>query len=98
VPFFWACVRTPPEKRDHAAIVVALKKATRAWQILDEHLVKNRYLAGEAFSIGDIPLGIWAYRWFNLPVERPNFPLVRAWYDRLTERPAYQTHVMIPMT
>lgn len=98
VPLFWAFIRTLPERRDQAAIDEALKRANHAWQIPEEHLAKNRYLAGESFSIGDIPLGIWAYRWFNLPIERPNFPQVRAWYDRLTERPAYRTHVMIPLT
>lgn len=98
VPLFWAFIRTLPERRDQAAIDEALKRANHAWQIPEEHLAKNRYLAGESLSIGDIPLGIWAYRWFNLPIERPNFPQVRAWYDRLTERPAYRTHVMIPLT
>src|SRR3972149_1042358 len=97
-PFFWRSFALLRERRDQAAIDEALKRATHAWQIPEEHLAKNRYLAGESFSIGDIPLGIWAYRWFNLPIERPNFPQVRAWYDRLTERPAYQTHVMIPLT
>jgi hypothetical protein len=50
------------------------------------------------FDLGDIPLGVWAYRWFNLPIERPKFANFDAWYKRLCERPAYQKHIMIPLT
>ncbi len=28
--------------------------------------------------------------------ERPPLPAVRAWYERLQQRPAYREHVMIP--
>jgi glutathione S-transferase len=49
-------------------------------------------------TLGDIPLGVWAYRWFNLPIERPKFANFDAWYKRLCERPAYQKHIMIPLT
>ena len=35
------------------------------------------------------------YRYFNLPLARPALPNVEAWYDRLSQRAAYRTHVMI---
>jgi glutathione S-transferase len=38
------------------------------------------------------------YRWFALPLERPDFPHVARWYRSLTERPGYRTHVMHPLT
>jgi len=31
-------------------------------------------------------------------VEHPDYPNLRAWYERLTQRPAYQEHVMLPIT
>jgi len=98
VPLFWGLIRTPEERRDRAAIETALEKATKAWQILDNYLAKNSYLAGEAFTMGDIPLGVWAYRWFNLPTQRPEMAHLSNWYDRLGQRPPYRTHIMIPMT
>ena len=100
VPLFWGLVRTPPEKRDQAAMNQALEKTNEAWTMLEDHLekTKNRYLAGNAFSIGDIPLGVWIYRWFQLPIERPDLPKLKGWYDRLSERQPYRTHIMIPMT
>jgi len=36
------------------------------------------------------------YRYFELEIERPSLPRVEAWYDRLSSRPAYREHVMIP--
>lgn len=100
VPLFWGLVRTPENKRDPTAVREALDKTAQAWRIVEEHLAKTKraYLAGAEFSIGDIPLGIWAYRWFNMPIERPDLPHLKAWYGRLCERPAYRTHVMIPLT
>jgi glutathione S-transferase len=65
---------------------------------LDRHLTKNSYVAGDAFTIGDIPLGVWAYRWFQLPIQRPKLESLSAWYERLCKRKPFQAHIMIPMT
>ena len=98
MPLFFATVRTPPDKRDHTALEAALDKSSTVWQIVENHLDEKKYLAGDEFSIGDIPLGVWAHRWFNLPVQRPEQKRIRDWYERLTERKPYQTHIMIPIT
>jgi glutathione S-transferase len=98
VPIFVGLVRTPEEKRDQTAIENARQKAAKAWKIVDDQLAKNSYLSGATFTIGDIPLGVWAYRWFNLSIRRPELMHLMAWYDRLCKRPPYQTRVMIPMT
>lgn len=97
-PIFWGYVRTPAEKRDMAAIEAARQQVSGAWAILDAHLAGRSFVAGANFTVGDIPVGAMAYRWFNLPIERPDLPNLRAWYDRLTTRPPYQKHVMPPMT
>ena len=98
VPLFFATIRTPPENRDAEAIKNALDKAVRAWQVVEDHLAKNRFLGGAEFSLGDIPLGVWAHRWFNLPIQRPNQPNIQRWYEALKQRKPYQTHIMIPVT
>jgi len=48
--------------------------------------------------MGDIPLGCFAYAWFEMPIERPELPHLQAWYQRLRQRPAYQRAVMTPLT
>ncbi len=98
VPVFFGMVRTPEDQRDMAAIEKAVKEAGARWEIVERHLEGRNYLAGESFSIGDVPLGIWAYRWFAMAIDRPRLPNVEAWYGRLRERPPYREHVMIPLT
>ncbi len=97
-PIFWGLIRTPPEKRDMAAIETARKQMADVWAILDRHLKDRAFVAGSAFTVGDIPVGCMAYRWFNLAIERPEAPHLRAWYERLTTRAPYRKHVMPPMT
>lgn len=98
VPLFWSLIRTPPEKRDPKVIQGALDKTGAAWRMVENQLAHGEFIAGENFSLGDIPLGVWAYRWFNLPIDGPKFARIEAWYNRLRERPAYQKHIMIPVT
>lgn len=97
-PIFWGLVRTPEPKRDIAAIAAAAKEIQPLWQILDEHLSRRRFVAGEAFSMGDIPVGCAFWRYSNLDVERPSLPNVQLWYAELKKREAYRRHVMLPVT
>ncbi|MBT5153055.1 MAG: hypothetical protein HOM44_03110, partial [Gammaproteobacteria bacterium] len=47
-------------------------------------------------TMADIPIGAMLYRYFMMEIERPSVPAVSAYYQRLTARPEYQKHVMIP--
>lgn len=52
------------------------------------------YLAGEGFTLADIPAGFLVHRWFSLRgVERQAMPALEAYYARLSQRPAYRAHV-----
>jgi glutathione S-transferase len=95
---FWGLVRTPPEKRDMAAIDKAAVEAGKLFTRLDEKLAGKLYVAGRHFTMGDVPVGCFVHRWFALPIERPDLKNVKAWYERLKMRPAYVKHVMPPMT
>ena len=63
---FWGLVRTPPDKRDYAAIEELKKKTTAAISILDGQLAKTAYVAGDGFSYGDIPVAVMANRYRQL--------------------------------
>jgi len=95
---FWSMVRTSAEQRDMAAVEVALAECGKLLAIVDRALAEQPYLSGASFGMGDIPLGCFAYAWFEMPIERPELPHLQAWYQRLQERPAYQRAVMIPLT
>ena len=90
-------LRTPPEKRDPSAIIVARRQGTGVFALLDQHLANHAYVAGAAPTIGDIPVGIFAYRWLNMPIARPPMAHLEDWYGRLCERAGYREHVMIPL-
>jgi glutathione S-transferase len=94
-PIFWGLVRTAPEDRDHERIERNIRQARRIWQVLDDHLARHPYVAGEAFTMADIPLGPQAHRWFQLVSDRPEMPHLESWYRRLQERPAYRQICMI---
>ncbi len=97
MPIFWGLVRTPEAERDHGAIKAAIERGFRIWGILDRHLAERAFVAGDEFTMGDIPIGPQAHRWFNLVDERPAMPNLEAWYERLKERPAFRKNVMIPI-
>jgi glutathione S-transferase len=92
-PVFWGLVRTPPEQRDMDAIGRGIQATGQVLGRLDAVLARVPYVAGPVFTLADIPLGVHIHRWFFFPVEKPALPHVRAWYDRLLERPAYRAHV-----
>ena len=95
---FQGLVRQRPEDRDAAAIEAARRRAAAHWTMLDRHLAGRGYMAGDAPSVGDIPLGCSAYRWFAMDIERPELANLAAWYERLAARPAYREHVMLALT
>jgi glutathione S-transferase len=98
-PVFWGMIRTPPEKRDHKAIDEGKVKTTAAVKILDEHFARTRYAAGDAFSMGDIPIAIMCYRYRELVPERPALENFERWYGAIAARPAFREHVSsIPLT
>jgi glutathione S-transferase len=95
---FWGLIRTPPEKRDPKAIEEGRLQSAKLLEVLEKNLEKKAYVTGDAFSMGDIPIGCEVQRWMRVPIERPQFPRVQAWFDRLGQRPAFKKNVDIPLT
>ena len=96
---FWGLVRTPPEKRDHKAIAESQAKTTAAMQMVDDALAKSTYLAGDAFSMGDIPAALIAFRFRQLVPERPPLKHMERWFAEIEKRPAFRDHVVaVPLT
>jgi glutathione S-transferase len=94
---FQGLIRTKPEQRDMAAIGAAVQEAGGVWSIIDGRLSAHPHIAGEAFSLADISFGVHVHRWFNMDIARPDTPFLRAWYERLLERPAYRKHCAGPV-
>jgi glutathione S-transferase len=91
-------VRTRPEQRDQAAIEAGRLKALAAWTIVDEALEGRPFLAGSELTLAEIVLGTLVYRWHAFPIERPPLQNLRAWYERLRQRPGFKKYIEIPIT
>lgn len=95
---FWGLVRTTEADRDLAAIAKAKEEAGALWSILDRHLEGQDYVNGSQLTVGDIPVGAAAFRYYSLVDERPAMPNLDRWYATLGGRPAYKTHAMNPLS
>ncbi|VAV88450.1 Uncharacterized glutathione S-transferase-like protein [hydrothermal vent metagenome] len=94
-PVFWRVVRTPRAQWDVAAIGKAVDRLEHHLTIAEKRLEQHDFLCGEVLSLADIMLGHVLYRYFDIEIERREYPALRAYYDRLAKRPAYQKAVMI---
>ena len=95
---FWGLVRMAPAERDQRSIATSIARSAELLPIADAALADRPYIAGDAFTMGDIPLGCHMYNWMMLPIPRPPLPHLAAWYERLTTRPAYRKVVMLPLS
>jgi glutathione S-transferase len=93
---FWGYYRTPDSQRDWPAINRSVTRCAEHFRLLDSMLTTRPFLLGDALSLADMPIATSLYRYFELEIERPAIPNVRAWYERLQQRPAYRARVMLP--
>jgi glutathione S-transferase len=93
---FWCYYRTPDERRNWPRLRVLIASCGRHYELLDRYLAERPYLAGDRFTMADVPAGTTLYRYFGLDIERPPLPHVDAWYKRLAARAAFREHVMVP--
>lgn len=90
---FSAIVRRNPAFNDPREIEASKKQWVRMVAILDDQLARSGgHVAGAAFTLADIPIGLSVNRWFMTPFERPAFAHVEAYYERLSARPAFLRH------
>jgi glutathione S-transferase len=68
-------------------------------KILDTQLGRTEFVAGDAFTMGDIPVGVMAYRYWQLVPERPELPHLQVWYAALQKRAPFRNMVeAIPLS
>jgi glutathione S-transferase len=95
-PMFHGLVREAPEHRNAESIEKSRASTQRHLAMLDRHLQGSRFVAGDAFTVADIPVGIYAYRWHTFEgIVRESLPALERWYRELQARPPYRDHVMV---
>ncbi len=92
-PVFMGLHVKVPAYSDPKIIEAGIAEWTRQMRALDAHLsAGGPFVAGKAFTLGDIPAGLGVNRWFTVPFDKPELKGVAAYYEALSERPSYRKH------
>jgi glutathione S-transferase len=97
-PLFVGLIRTPPEKRDPAALDQAREKCEACLALLDARLADRPFLNGDQFTMADIPAAASVNRWYLLPVDRAPRPNAERWLAALAARPGFAAHLTTPLS
>lgn len=96
-PAFMQWIRTPADQRDPQLIAKSVAAVEPLLARLDAHLAKRAYMAGDSFTMADIPIGCDVHRWFGLPQPRPDLPHLQRWFDSILQRPATRGVLDLPL-
>jgi glutathione S-transferase len=84
---FMQWIRTPATQRNDALIQRSVAATEALLALLDAHLAHQPFMAGEHFTMADIPMGCEIHRWWGLPQERTARPHLERWYQALRRAP-----------
>ncbi|MCJ0761684.1 glutathione S-transferase family protein [Variovorax terrae] len=85
---FVQLIRQPGGRIDTARVAQSVAATEPLLDLLDAHLARQAFLAGERFTMADIPVACEIHRWWGLPQPRPARPHLERWYAAVQARPA----------
>ena len=85
---FIQLVRTPPERRNPAAVAQSIAMTALLHGLLDEHFAQRPFMAGDRLTMADIPIACEMHRWLELPIEHRPLAHLHGWYSRIAALPA----------
>jgi glutathione S-transferase len=95
---FVQLLRTPADKRDANLIAQSVTATEPLMALLDAHLSRRAFMAGDAFTMADIPFACELHRWQGLPLERPARPHLERWYQGILTQPASRGVLDLPLS
>lgn len=93
---FVQLMRTSADKRSNDLIAKSIAATEPLMALLDAHLERRAFMAGETFTMADIPIACEVDRWRGLPLERPGRPHVERWYRGILADPASRGVLGLP--
>ena len=90
---FMARVRGHADYPDDARAEASLVQWNGLMAMLDAQLAQRAHVAGDAFTLADIVLGLSTQRWRCTPGDKPALANVAAWFERLRQKPGFAQHV-----
>ncbi|MGN6317749.1 glutathione S-transferase family protein [Trinickia sp.] len=90
---FLGLVRKSPSHQAQDDIAASLASWARHMRILENRLeATGGFVAGNQFSLADVPIGLSVNRWFSTPFDHPHLPAVTEYFDRLADRPGFAVY------
>lgn len=100
----WQCAHLAPAIRSLVVLVIkprstvptaeeidaARSEIIPLLRLVDRELGKRDYIAGETFTIADIPVAISYNIWKIMEPACADFPALEAWYSRINQRAAFR--------
>lgn len=100
----WQCAHLAPAIRSLVVLVIkprrtkptaeeieaARQEIIPLLRLVDRELEKRDHMAGNAFTIADIPMAISFNIWKIMEPEWAGFPALEAWYSRINRRDAFK--------
>lgn len=97
-PGFKQWIRTAPEQRNAQVIAQSVAATEPLFALLDEHLSRHAFMAGDALTMADIPIACEVHRWWGLPQPRPAWPHLERWYAGWLALPASRGVLDLPLS
>lgn len=83
-----------PEKIEYG-IQRYTNEAKRLYGVMDKQLKSHAWIAGDEYSVADMAIFPWLRSWQNQGIDWADYPHLKAWFDRIAERPAVQKAVQV---
>lgn len=71
-------------------------EVTRQYGVMDAWLSKNEYFTGDEYTIADIAIFSWVWRAWRHKIDLHEFPNVKRWYDKISQRRAVLSGLQVP--
>ena len=83
-----------PEKIEYG-INRYTNEAKRLYGVMDKQLQSQPWIAGKSYSIADMAIFPWLRSWQNQGIDWADYPHLKAWFDKIGERPAVKRGVEV---
>ena len=81
--------RLPAHVRNNELEIRSEKMLIDEFMIVENQLTKTRYIAGNTWSMGDIPISIRCHRFYLLDIPKPKMPNLESYYERIKKRVSF---------
>lgn len=83
-----------PEKIEYA-VNRYTNEAKRLYGVMNKELEKQKFIAGNQYTIADIAIFPWLRSWQNQGIDWADHPHLKVWFDTVAARPAVQRGVAV---